>query len=328
MQKEVTKQIKSFLREEISLKKLTSELNREKEYLFSLSTQNNQKHTEIAYSIYFSPEKECNICLNEMKFRGFSKGYLCCKKCETIKKMDKITKEESIQEIKDLYEKYEYPDFGDKNFKSFSQSSRKYLKRFWEIESKINWNKCLYDILYIKSEEKCKCCDNKINFSSYKFRYSVCCSVACMTKYQIAELTPWTEKRKEIMIENIKKTKLERYGDENYNNIKKGRNTNIERGNWLPDDKLDDFKLYSRKVWYWTRCNNLNELENIDKRGRADKQLIYYHLDHKYSIFQGFKDNIPSYIIGGMNNLEMITGPSNCSKRSNCSITKQDLFNI
>jgi len=62
MQKQVIIQIEKFKKEEISLRKLTSELNKEKDYLLSLSTQNNQTHTEIAYSIYFSPNKK------EMKF--------------------------------------------------------------------------------------------------------------------------------------------------------------------------------------------------------------------------------------------------------------------
>lgn len=335
MKQEITQNIERFLKKEISLKKLTSELNKEKEYLLSLSTQS-KTHTEIAYSIYFSPEKECNICQKEMKFQGFSKGYLCCKKCESIKKLNKISKEEAIQEIKDLYLKYDTPNYGDKNFKSFSQSCRKYLNKFWKEESKENWNKCLYDILYIKSKEKCKCCDNNVEFSSYEFRYSPCCSTSCMTKYQMKELNPWTEDRKELMTENIKKTKLERYGDENYNNIRKAlmiittkeyqkelRLRNEDKGNWVKEEDMTDFALYSKKVWFFTNKNNLNILENIDKRGQRTED---YHLDHKYSIFQGFKDNIPTYIIGNINNLEMINSRVNMSKNIKCSITKEELF--
>jgi len=93
--------------------------------LLSLSTQNNQTHTEIVYSIYFLPEKKCSICSKEMKFNGFSKGYMCCQKCENAKLINKITKEEAVQMIKELYKKYNNPIFGDKNFKSFSQSYRK-----------------------------------------------------------------------------------------------------------------------------------------------------------------------------------------------------------
>jgi hypothetical protein len=109
LKQEITQNIEKFQKKEISLKKLTAELNKEKKYLLSLSIQDNQTHTEIAYSIYFVPEKTCEICQKEMSFRGFSKGFKCCKKCESIKNLNNITKDEAIKEIKDLYLKYKKP---------------------------------------------------------------------------------------------------------------------------------------------------------------------------------------------------------------------------
>ena len=248
MKQKIIQNIKKFQKREISLKKLTAELNKEKEFILSLCEQDNQTHTEIAYSIYFSPKKECNICEKEMKFCGFSKGYMCCKKCESIKKLNKISKTEAIKEIKELYKKYNNPIFGDKNFKSFSQSCRKYLNKFWREESKENWNKCLYDILYKKSEEKCKCCNNNVVFSSYEFRYSSCCSTSCMTRYQMKELNPWTEDRKTLMTKNIKKTKLEKYGDENYNNPKKSVETRLRNRNCVSKELKTEYELYKEQV--------------------------------------------------------------------------------
>ena len=66
---------------------------------------------------------------------------------------------------------------------------------------------------------------------------------------------------------------------------KKYIQTGIEQGRfWKPDDpEYVEFKKYRRKVYYWTSKNNLNVLENSDKRGRGR-----YHLDHKYSIAEGF----------------------------------------
>lgn len=51
-----------------------------------------------------------------------------------------------------------------------------------------------------------------------------------------------------------------------------------------------------------------------------------YHLDHKFSILEGFKQNIDYKIIGSLYNLEVITEHDNCSKQSKCSITKEDLL--
>jgi len=52
-----------------------------------------------------------------------------------------------------------------------------------------------------------------------------------------------------------------------------------------------------------------------------------YHLDHKYSIVQGYKDKINPVILGSYVNLELIKAYDNITKRDDCSITKEDLFN-
>jgi hypothetical protein len=51
-----------------------------------------------------------------------------------------------------------------------------------------------------------------------------------------------------------------------------------------------------------------------------------YHLDHKYSIVEGFKNNIDPKIIGSKFNLTMISEHDNCSKQDKCSITKEELI--
>jgi hypothetical protein len=61
-------------------------------------------------------------------------------------------------------------------------------------------------------------------------------------------------------------------------------------------------------------------------RGNANIDNTY-HLDHKYSIIQGFLDNIDPKIIGSVVNLELLLAKENIKKNSNCSITKLDLIN-
>ena len=53
-----------------------------------------------------------------------------------------------------------------------------------------------------------------------------------------------------------------------------------------------------------------------------------YHLDHKFSIIEGFKNNIKPEIIGSINNLEFIPWEENLLKRAKCSITKEQLINL
>jgi hypothetical protein len=52
-----------------------------------------------------------------------------------------------------------------------------------------------------------------------------------------------------------------------------------------------------------------------------------YQLDHKFSIAEGFKQNIPPYIIGGIKNLEFIPWEDNRKKGSDCSVEIEDILN-
>lgn len=96
---------------------------------------------------------------------------------------------------------------------------------------------------------------------------------------------------------------------------------------------------------YKDNYNNCPEWEiykrishNLSERAYADfKDIINpkgfprgrnkYHLDHKYSISEGFKNNIPPYIISSIHNLQILTEKDNISKNSKCSISKNELFN-
>lgn len=87
--------------------------------------------------------------------------------------------------------------------------------------------------------------------------------------------------------------------------------------------QVKNFKDYAKLVWRYTNQNDLSVLENIELRGQAEYN---YHLDHKYSIFQGFKDNIPAEIIGNICNLEMLLSGQNLSKNRKCGLSKNELL--
>lgn len=95
--------------------------------------------------------------------------------------------------------------------------------------------------------------------------------------------------------------------------------TQIENGNWYNYEKNADFNLYKRVVCRYTE-KNLHFVKDIEKRGYD------FHLDHKFSIAQGFKENIPPYIIGSQHNLEIISRIDNIRKNFHCSISSEDLF--
>jgi hypothetical protein len=93
---------------------------------------------------------------------------------------------------------------------------------------------------------------------------------------------------------------------------------------WLPDDpEYTAFKKYKRKVYYWTAKNDLTQLANYEKRSRTG-----YHLDHKYSISEGFKNNVKPEIVGHIINLEFLPHKVNISKGAFCSQSKEKLYGL
>lgn len=99
----------------------------------------------------------------------------------------------------------------------------------------------------------------------------------------------------------------------------------VENGYAIPLDEQDKFKRYAEKVRYLTDKQDLSCIPDIQKRSKV------YHLDHKYSILQGYLDNIPTHIMADVSNLEILHYLENQSKGINCSISKHDLvdkFNL
>jgi len=122
---------------------------------------------------------------------------------------------------------------------------------------------------------------------------------------------------------NRQNTCLLKYGVTHFSKTSKYkklmRNTMENRGYWTPIEKMKDLYSYRRKVWVVTNSQNLETLKNIDKRGKD------FHLDHKFSITAGFNNNLPPYIIGNINNLEILPAKINRQKIGKCSITIKEL---
>lgn len=124
-----------------------------------------------------------------------------------------------------------------------------------------------------------------------------------------------------------KTTSLKKYNSEYYLSSELRKQREIESSHWISDEGRTEYELYCLNVWRITNKQDLESLKDFDKRGRIDLNPDAYHIDHKFSIREGFEENIPPEIIGSLKNLEMIPGRKNCSKNSKCSITKEELLN-
>ena len=88
--------------------------------------------------------------------------------------------------------------------------------------------------------------------------------------------------------------------------------TQIANGRYTSPENRTAFENYKKEVWKYTNRQDLKSLHNFEKRGHISKNG--WHLDHKISIFEGFKNNISAEEIGNISNLQMLPGLTNIKK--------------
>jgi len=139
-------------------------------------------------------------------------------------------------------------------------------------------------------------------------------------KYGVTSLfasSDFKNKRKESL--------LEKYGSETYNNPDKTRETRIENGTQIDDEVVDKFFEYKKVVTNRTitMYRNNQNLINPNNLKRSNKS---YHIDHIFSIKQGFLINLPVEIVSHPCNLHMIHYKENLIKQDNCWIELNELL--
>lgn len=145
----------------------------------------------------------------------------------------------------------------------------------------------------------------------------------------------WDElnKKKGLSLKSL----IEKYGyDLGYkkwsSRIEKMIKTNIKLGIYLPSNKKNIFTEYRIKTINITKLNL--KLYGDLKFGEGWENLIGnidlnndYHVDHNFSIKEGFINNIDPNIIGHIENLQLLTKLENCTKKANCNISIEELLN-
>ena len=90
------------------------------------------------------------------------------------------------------------------------------------------------------------------------------------------------------------------------------------------EEFYDEWTLYKKIVYNMTEKTYRKYRNDINPH---DLPRWENHLDHKYSVLEGFRNNIPPYIICSKDNLEIIPRNENLNKQYGCSITKEELMN-
>lgn len=200
-------------------------------------------------------------------------------------------------------------------------------------------------------------CKNPVKFKRFGLGYGKYCSVKCranditwksnfteiiMKKYGVTHISK-TEHEREKRSNNMKKMRttfdfskssekrketMNRLYGNNYNAgwNEKAIITRIDNGNMVPIELLDEYREYYRIVQLTTKKENLNLLENIEKRGILGKDINAHHIDHIVSIYDGFMNDVSPKIIGSIYNLQCIPARDNISKRNDSWMTIEELL--
>lgn len=94
----------------------------------------------------------------------------------------------------------------------------------------------------------------------------------------------------------------------------------------IPLDDIQNFKKYSKFVRYRSRSTFLKNRILIDPSGLKLKDSNKYHIDHIYSVADGFRNNVDPKIISSMVNLRVVTSNDNLKKGGKSDIKLEDLL--
>lgn len=145
--------------------------------------------------------------------------------------------------------------------------------------------------------------------------------------FQNGEHKPWEDRNRdyESSLAAARKTWLKKYGVDNPSKCpaiqQKLSSAALNRYSDIDRPALQKYHL---EVINITKKSWKNHFIKINPNSLQRSNEL--HLDHIYSINEGFKNNIPPEIIGHWTNLRLIPKIENSSKGSKCHKTKEQLY--
>lgn len=137
----------------------------------------------------------------------------------------------------------------------------------------------------------------------------------------------WTEEESKARYVKIKESIQDTYGVDHVMRLpefrEKAYQTGVANGTVIPREEREPKELYYNAVKRLTVISWNTHFNDINPEW-LDRSK--YDLDHNFSIFEGFKQGIPPYIIAHWTNLRMLEPKLNSSKGARCDKTKEQLF--
>lgn len=157
---------------------------------------------------------------------------------------------------------------------------------------------------------------------STEFRNTV--KNTCMEKYgvdSVMKVNKIKDKLKEVFIE--------KYGFDNPSKSKdvtaKIRKSRISSGDWIADEDRTDLEKYRLEVKKVSARSYHDHYYKINPDDLT-RSRYEYHLDHIFSVEEGFKQDIPTEVIGHWTNLRMLWHLDNSVKNTKCHKTLEQLI--
>ena len=169
-------------------------------------------------------------------------------------------------------------------------------------------------------------------------------SKSSVVKQQISDVYhSKPEEEKECISKKISESHLGRSDEEKTDTIAMRKQTNLERYGVAFYVESDEFKSemlarhkethpdygtvkvenYYRKVRSLTGETYKKYKHEIDNDNLRSKE---WHLDHIYSVIEGYLNDVPPEVIACKSNLRIIEGKENISKNRRCCITLEALY--
>ena len=196
------------------------------------------------------------------------------------------------------------------------------------------------EILYcIENEltERPTCvCGKGTTWSRGVVRYSEFCSNKCANPYRFerAHKTLGVENVSQLksVKEKKKKKALEKYGVDNVSKAKEVKEVIAKKALERWDERFEGKtihangmtkKEYTRAAYNYSNVVYNRNKDKIDPKGLHSKE---WHVDHIYSISDGFQNDVPINVISDISNLRIICAFDNNSKNLNSDKTLEQLY--
>ena len=157
---------------------------------------------------------------------------------------------------------------------------------------------------------------------STEFRNTV--KNTCMEKYGVDSVMKVDEIK-----DKLKEVFFEKYGVDNPSKSKvvtsKIRKSRISSGDWTADEDRTDLEKYRLEVKKISARSYHDHYYKINP-DNLSRSRFKYHLDHIFSVEEGFKQGVPPEVIGHWTNLRMLWHIDNSVKNIKCHKTVEQLM--